>query len=117
MIAAYIPQSFNPPHVVNFQGHWRFYSRNSAGKYQMDLNEVRESISVADNLTERIKNFRFERVSRIISNDVYVPLVESPKIVLHLLPLVSLEKGTRLDLRSEERRVGKECRSRWSPYH
>ena len=23
----------------------------------------------------------------------------------------------RLGLRSEERRVGKECRSRWSPYH
>ena len=22
-----------------------------------------------------------------------------------------------LDYRSEERRVGKECRSRWSPYH
>ena len=21
------------------------------------------------------------------------------------------------DIRSEERRVGKECRSRWSPYH
>ena len=24
---------------------------------------------------------------------------------------------TKLGLRSEERRVGKECRSRWSPYH
>src|SRR5258708_22295644 len=24
---------------------------------------------------------------------------------------------TQGDLRSEERRVGKECRSRWSPYH
>ena len=23
----------------------------------------------------------------------------------------------RIDKRSEERRVGKECRSRWSPYH
>ena len=23
----------------------------------------------------------------------------------------------RIDTRSEERRVGKECRSRWSPYH
>ena len=22
-----------------------------------------------------------------------------------------------MDMRSEERRVGKECRSRWSPYH
>src|SRR2546425_13179100 len=26
-------------------------------------------------------------------------------------------KGTRNVWRSEERRVGKECRSRWSPYH
>ena len=25
--------------------------------------------------------------------------------------------GNNFDLRSEERRVGKECRSRWSPYH
>ena len=25
--------------------------------------------------------------------------------------------GTREGRRSEERRVGKECRSRWSPYH
>ena len=25
--------------------------------------------------------------------------------------------GARFDVRSEERRVGKECRSRWSPYH
>ena len=24
---------------------------------------------------------------------------------------------THVDRRSEERRVGKECRSRWSPYH
>ena len=30
-----------------------------------------------------------------------------------LLPLVEYI----LDNRSEERRVGKECRSRWSPYH
>ena len=28
-----------------------------------------------------------------------------------------IEKYIRLFLRSEERRVGKECRSRWSPYH
>ena len=27
------------------------------------------------------------------------------------------EKERRILLRSEERRVGKECRSRWSPYH
>src|SRR3989449_4419713 len=36
------------------------------------------------------------------------------------IPVVTTGSGTmlRVDLdRSEERRVGKECRSRWSPYH
>ena len=32
-------------------------------------------------------------------------------------PEASLETLLVLDARSEERRVGKECRSRWSPYH
>src|SRR5256885_12746726 len=27
------------------------------------------------------------------------------------------KKRTKMDVRSEERRVGKECRSRWAPYH
>ena len=27
------------------------------------------------------------------------------------------DTGLRVFVRSEERRVGKECRSRWSPYH
>ena len=31
--------------------------------------------------------------------------------------LVLMHDGEFRDVRSEERRVGKECRSRWSPYH
>ena len=30
---------------------------------------------------------------------------------------VGLNTTIKIDGRSEERRVGKECRSRWSPYH
>ena len=37
-----------------------------------------------------------------------------PEVVRISLP--QLATGLRL-CRSEERRVGKECRSRWSPYH
>ena len=29
----------------------------------------------------------------------------------------SVPRLTSVEIRSEERRVGKECRSRWSPYH
>ena len=41
-----------------------------------------------------------------------------------LIPYVRIESSVRFPeddirawIRSEERRVGKECRSRWSPYH
>src|SRR2546426_11568641 len=41
--------------------------------------------------------------------------------ILQLIPLARLVFGTAAVVvavpRSEERRVGKECRSRWSPYH
>ena len=30
---------------------------------------------------------------------------------------INMFDGTTWQFRSEERRVGKECRSRWSPYH
>jgi len=37
--------------------------------------------------------------------------------VLTDLALFPEDKEMEIILRSEERRVGKECRSRWSPYH
>ena len=33
------------------------------------------------------------------------------------VPASSVPAGAEFGIRSEERRVGKECRSRWSPYH
>ena len=51
------------------------------------------------------KSFRFEEL-----NPEYV----LPKHQGILVPYLDILKK---DLRSEERRVGKECRSRWSPYH
>src|SRR5262252_24431 len=39
-------------------------------------------------------------------------LTRQPSHFLHGLELLAMD-----DVRSEARRVGKECRSRWSPYH
>ena len=35
-----IRSSWAQPHAVVFQKHWRFYSRNSAGKYPLDVSEL-----------------------------------------------------------------------------
>src|SRR2546422_9122574 len=41
----------------------------------------------------------------------------SPAFVVGDAYTVTFTSGTTGQTRSEERRVGKECRSRWSPYH
>ena len=34
-----------------------------------------------------------------------------------MMEIITTEQNKENRMRSEERRVGKECRSRWSPYH
>src|SRR5260221_7910465 len=45
-----------------------------------------------------------------------VPPVDSQQDIRSAICLALEEQGVEVE-RSEERRVGKECRSRWSPYH
>ena len=42
---------------------------------------------------------------------------EIAQIIPHRYPFALVDKIVDGEERSEERRVGKECRSRWSPYH
>ena len=51
-------------------------------------------------------------------SDVFKTAVNTlGKLAKHTMEINSIEQGELDWLRSEERRVGKECRSRWSPYH
>ena len=49
-----------------------------------------------------------------VREDGLVPRVEA---VQAAAPRHEFVAGPQVQVRSEERRVGKECRSRWSPYH
>ena len=53
----------------------------------------------------------FDKMVDFFSARGYKVLV--PQLPIYDLPVLN----TNLTTRSEERRVGKECRSRWSPYH
>src|SRR2546426_6894731 len=50
----------------------------------------------------------------ILPEDVPQRRVERQRVVADL---ALRDVGVLVTMRSEERRVGKECRSRWSPYH
>ena len=69
---------------------------------------------VADNVEEAT------RFSVSQDNIIAVPETHnynSSEINLNDAINVDFRSSSQLEERSEERRVGKECRSRWSPYH
>ena len=53
-------------------------------------------------------------VWQTITNTIDPAVSEMKKTIIRLTDQLRLLDQ---DMRSEERRVGKECRSRWSPYH
>ena len=60
-------------------------------------------------------SFGFESFARSAANELSMDSLD-PKLFRKLSP-EEAEKTAIDEARSEERRVGKECRSRWSPYH
>ncbi len=85
-----IPKSWISPHRVSFKGHDKFYSRSTNGKYPLDVAELRVAFNLSETTTERIRKFREDRISKIFASETPVPFYDTGKIVLHLIPIMSL---------------------------
>src|ERR1039457_5365939 len=68
---------------------------------------------------ERIARFQRLAIYRqLAAGHMHVGFARGIELVLNALGAVEqCSVHGRILMRSEERRVGKECRSRWSPYH
>ncbi|MFA5393799.1 MAG: ATP-binding protein [Candidatus Ratteibacteria bacterium] len=97
-----IPKSWIPPHRVVFKGHNKFYSRGTNGKYQMDVTELRNAFNLSTSLTEKIRKFREDRISKILANETPAPLSAKAKIVLHLIPVVSFNPAQTYEIHRTE---------------
>ncbi|MBC8273364.1 MAG: ATP-binding protein [Chloroflexi bacterium] len=95
-----IARSWALPHVVKFRKHWRFYSRNSAGKYPLDVSELRAAFALSQTTAERIRSFRTERLSKIVAGETPVALNEGGKIVLHIIPFGAFDPAVTFDVAS-----------------
>lgn len=93
-----IPKSWASPHRVSFKRHDRFYSRSTNGKYPMDVTELRVAFNLSETMAERIRNFRLDRISKIFADDTPVPFYDNPKIVVHLLPIISFNPAQNYDI-------------------
>lgn len=93
-----VHRSWGGPHMVTYRNTSRFYSRTSAGKYQMDVYEIRDAFLLSETGIDRIRAFREERLRNIKLNQGIIALREGAKLVMHLVPLEAFRIGRILDV-------------------
>lgn len=99
VIVIHVPRSFNPPHRVTFKNSNRYYGRNSAGAYELSLEELRMQFGERRSIEERTKTFVNRRFLQVQANDGALPLpVEEGVMVMHLVPLPDFGAGRRHDI-------------------
>lgn len=92
-----IYNSLTKPHMVTFQNSNKFYSRNSHGKYLMDVGEIRNLFLMSESAIEKVKNFRMDRLGRIHSGEANISS-SLPKMVMHIIPLSISDSANQIDV-------------------
>lgn len=93
-----ISRSWALPHRVTLGGHDKFYGRNSTGKYELDVPQLRSLFLLSESTADRIRNFRAERISLILSDQMPIALAPGPKTVLHVVPFDAFSGGHSFDV-------------------
>lgn len=97
IILVRIPNSWLSPHMIS-KRESRFYARNNAGKYPLDIAEIRSAFALSESLPDKIRRFRDDRVAKIVADETPVKLMGSSRVVLHVLPVAALNPVTRIDV-------------------
>jgi hypothetical protein len=97
MLAVRIPKTWVGPHMVVLRQANRFFSRSSTGRCLLDVGGLRSAFALNESFSEKVRAFRLERINAILNRTLTVRLSESPKTVLHVLPVVSFQPGFRID--------------------
>ncbi len=93
-----IPVSWASPHMVSLEGSSKFYSRNSSGNYPLDIQEIRSAFQISNTLSNDIRNFRLERLGKVMADETPISLKGRAKIVLHLIPINAFNNQAIIDI-------------------
>lgn len=93
-----VERSWVGPHRVTFKSHDKFYARNSAGKYSLDVPELRAAFALSQTTIERARSFRVERVMAIVDSRTPVPIEADARLVFHCVPLESFAGSKQADV-------------------
>ena len=94
VVVVRVPASWNQPHRLKVNG--KFYARGSAGSFELDMPQLRQSFLLSNSLATSIQNFRSERIARIVSGDTPVATQDGIRVIVHILPVSSFSGSSAL---------------------
>ncbi|WP_248895377.1 RNA-binding domain-containing protein [Haloplanus halobius] len=100
-----VQQSTISPHRVTLKSKKPFYARNSAGKYPLDVGELREKFLEQYRLTEEVEQFLADRTAKIRSADTPAPFEPGPCMVLHVIPATAFSMQPEIDISKAEQEI------------
>ena len=93
-------RSWIAPHRIKKNS--KFYARNSAGRYELDVGELRTAFTISESLATRIRDFRTDRLAKIHSRETPVPLKLGGCMVVHAIPLGTFMATRAIDIAAHE---------------
>lgn len=99
VVVVRVPRSWNPPHMVTFDGDNRFYTRDSNGCVSMNIPEIREAFLGGQTIKERVQQYRFRRLNTIRGEELPMKIPPEPVSILHVQPFRSLVEDHSADLK------------------
>lgn len=98
VLIIHVPQSILSPHRTEFKGAHKFYTRNSKGKYEMDVEELRLAFNSGLDLNKRIRDYKELRYVDILANKNNALDSNMPIFVVHYMPVISF--STSINIKS-----------------
>lgn len=97
-ITIQVPKSYSRPHAINDGNKDVFYMRHSNGIAYMSVDDLRTQFLSSSSFKRDIQTFRQDRISMILANEALGTLLSGAKVLLHIIPLWSLEEGNNIDI-------------------
>jgi len=95
VIVVHVPQSWAGPHRMKATRH--FYVRDGRQSRPVDVPELRGLFLRSESQAQRVRDFRTERLAKVLTGETPCPLAAGPCMVAHVIPTQAALGDVQLD--------------------
>lgn len=88
VILVRIPQSWIGPHRSKMSNH--FFIRDGLKNKPLDIPEIRSHFLSSENRDQKLRNFRTDRLSKVMTGETPFKLAEGAVLVVHIVPIQAM---------------------------